>query len=271
MRRGAALAALCGLTAPAALATPSSEVPAAGAPLRVLWNSKGLEVSSSEVVAGTSGCVNDSTCIGRGGVAWQCVQARPGAAGSLPCHINGRQTKRPDGSWDWPGASCTCTDSVCHRAPTPAPSPAPGGLGYGCAAGRCMQLERGGTSNSSGTCEWATGCIAPRPNEWIAADFEWRRSNSTTITCTHAHTYLKKSQLQSGVLPSAEKLAVAVGTVVRLEAAPKPVAGTSYWLVSCAAGSLCATPPPPLATTALPQYLMIGVSAAAYTARSIQP
>ena len=41
MWRGAALTALCGLTAPAALATPSPEVLVAGAPLRVLWNSKG--------------------------------------------------------------------------------------------------------------------------------------------------------------------------------------------------------------------------------------
>jgi hypothetical protein len=241
-------------------------------------------------------CTNDSSCLAHGGGAWQCVPAaaagrRHGGGGSGPtCHINGHQVARPDGTWAWPGATCVCVNASCHHAHGPSPPPPPGGQGlrYACAAGRCMRVERGGVANSSGTCEWGTGCVALRPNEWIAAKFEWRVSSasSTAITCVHDHTFLKKSQLQSTGLPPSQKLAVKTGTVVALTGAPKAIPNSQYWLVACAEGSLCgsrgittggttsspsspsaaASPPtaglPPDAQVAssLPSYLMIGDS-----------
>ncbi len=157
------------------------------------------------------GCTNDTSCLEHGGTAWQCVQAadsRSGAAlpTSSPCHINGRQRPRPDGGWDWPSAACTCRSSSCHGI---SPSPAPASFGYGCTARRCVQMEHNGTANSSGTCEWSTGCVPLHANEWIAASFEWHL-NGTSLTCVHASTYLKKSQLASGSLPPDQKLAVPV-------------------------------------------------------------
>ena len=223
-------------------------------------------------------CTNDSSCLAQpGGGAWQCVQAgahTAGAPAASPCHINGRQRPRPDGGWDWPSAACTCRNSSCHAAP---PSPAPAASGYGCTAGRCVEVEHNGTANSSGTCEWSTGCVPLRANEWIAASFEWHL-NGTSLTCIHASTVLKKSQLASGSLPASQKMAVPVsdfqqnnnakmvpghrsthrparsnpvarnawmwlqmGTVVELTAAPKSMPDTQYWLVTCASGSMCAT------------------------------
>ena len=137
------------------------------------------------------GCTNDSTCLlGRGSAAaWRCVRST--AAGSAPCHINGKQSKLPSGAWAWPGASCACTASSCRKGPTPAPPPPPAGLGYGCAAGRCLQVEHGSTASSSGSCEWATGCVALHANEWIAAAFEWRRNSNGSLTCSHIDTFLK--------------------------------------------------------------------------------
>ena len=207
----------------------------------------------------TLGCTNDSTCLhGRGSTAaWRCVRST--AAGSAPCHINGKQSKLPSGAWAWPGASCACTASSCCKGPTPAPPP-PAGLGYGCAAGRCLRVEHGGTANSSGSCEWATGCVAPHANEWIAAASAWRRNSNGSLTCSHVDTFLKKSELPSGGLPPSQKLAVAQGAVVELASAPKAVPGTKYWLLACAPGSLCATPFTVAAPVRLPSYLMIGDS-----------
>ena len=106
------------------------------------------------------------------------------------------------------------------------------------------------------------------PDEWIAAAFEWRRNPNGTITCVRANTFLKKSELQSSILPAAQKLAVAQGAVISLVAAPKPIPGTSYWLIVCAEGSLCAPAADAMAaqrkvgadSPALPHYLMIGDS-----------
>jgi hypothetical protein len=219
-----------------------------------------------------SGCTNDTSCLVHGGSAWQCVQAAASHTGaalptSSPCHINGRQRPRPDGGWDWPSAACTCRSSSCHGAP---PSPMPGSFGYGCTAGRCVQMENNGTANSSGTCEWSTGCVPLHANEWIAAPFEWHL-NGTSLTCVHASTFLKKSQLASGGLQPDQKRYVPIGTVVELTVPPKPMAGSEYWLIACSSGSLCGTTVPSVSSTAsaqqepslarvLPQYLMIGDS-----------
>jgi len=131
-----------------------------------------------------------------------------------------------------------------------------------------MQVLNGGIANSSTSCEWATGCVAPHANEWLAAVAEWQLSGST-ITCHHTDTYLKKSELQSSELPASEKLGVTVGTAIQLQTVPAgPVDG--YWLISCANGTVCAGQPrKELAKATIParmlgqvqqQYLMIGDS-----------
>lgn len=104
-----------------------------------------------------------------------------------------------------------------------------------------MQVLSGGTANSTQSCEWATGCVGLEAEEWLAASFEFKLSNSTpaTITCTVEGTFLKKSELPSHSLPPTEKRSVPIHTVITLTHPPKP-AEDGYWVVSCANGSICA-------------------------------
>lgn len=105
-----------------------------------------------------------------------------------------------------------------------------------------MQLEHNGTANSSGTCEWSTGCVGLHHNEWVAAKFEWRENANGSISCVTANTFLKKSELGSGGLPASQKLAIAKGAVVELASKPKPITGEHLRgnrpLVSCYAAQL---------------------------------
>ena len=144
-----------------------------------------------------------------------------------------------------------------------------------------MSVLSGGTANSTQSCEWATGCVGLEAEEWLAASFEFKLSNSSpsgtaTITCTVDGTFLKKSELPSHSLPSSEKRSVPIHTVITLTHPPKP-AEDNYWVVSCAKGSICAAVPADAETVdgtvedgarvlksldapLLPDYLMIGDS-----------
>eukprot|EP01052_Picozoa_sp_SAG31_P002673 SAG31_NODE_96_length_25743_cov_56.175948_3_plen_518_part_00 len=211
--------------------------------------------------AGLLGCRNDTGCAVAGGAAWQCVEVTDG--GSV-CHVNGQQQQlanRSRPAWSWPAARCACRASSCRR-PGP-PSPPKGRGSFACRAGRCIEVTDGGLTNSSRSCAWTTGCVGLEQHEWLAASFEWQISG-TLLTCDHAKTFLKKSELSSTVLPPAQKLAVKRGTVVNLTAPPKRIHGTDYWLISCAVGSICGQSAPENVRSqprgSLPTYLMIGDS-----------
>lgn len=178
------------------------------------------------------GCVNDTDCYTENG-AWRCAEATGNS--TLPCHINGRQQDTPP--YNWPLSRCACT----APAPCDRPGPPPATATYGCRSERCIGVLSGGTANSTTSCEWATGCVGLHANEWLAATFEWRLANST-LTCQHVDTFLKKSQEPSSTLPSQQKLAVGLGTVVPLVRQPlAPEDG--YWIVACANGTVCGARP----------------------------
>ena len=203
----------------------------------------------------THGCTNDTSCLVFGGPEWRCVPA----AGA-PCRINGHQPPLPPYR-PWPVASCACTADSCHHGPPQPPSPS-GPAGYSCRSGRCVEVPAGGKTNSTQTCEWSTGCIGLAPNEWLAYTGEFAMAGST-LTCLKAGSVLKKSQLSSSVLPPNLKLSVPPGTKLQLTACPtKPV--DSYWVISCANGTICAHPPAAIAAALalppLPSYVMIGDS-----------
>eukprot|EP00037_Helgoeca_nana_P034763 m.422693 g.422693 ORF g.422693 m.422693 type:complete len:396 (-) comp38443_c0_seq1:173-1360(-) len=195
-----------------------------------------------------AGCRNDTDCYGS--VAWECSAV---TSGGSPCRINGQQSPRPPYT-PWPVRSCACVAKRC--GPPPAP---PRGPSYGCRSGRCIEVLANGTSNSSETCEWVTGCVPLEAEEWLAASFEFK-VNGTTATCIHDRAFLKKSELSSVDLPPALKLAVPQGTVIQLLSTPR-AAEDGYWVIACAVGTMCAaTFRNKEAAAPLPSYLMIGDS-----------
>ena len=198
------------------------------------------------------GCTNDTSCLVAGGTAWLCA---PVSSGGAPCQINGHQPPLPPYR-PWPTSSCACQNPDCSA---PAPAPPPGTNGFGCRSGRCVGVLASGTQNSTQTCEWATGCIGLKDNEWLAATFEYTLSG-TALTCHKTGSVLKKSQLPSGELSRSEKISVMPGTKIQLTAAPE-LPTDQYWVVSCANNSICARPPAAaVAAPAPPSYLMIGDS-----------
>jgi len=59
-------------------------------------------------------------------------------------------------------------------------------------------------------------CLPLAPHDWLANQDYWRTVDGDTAIVAVADTYLKKSLLQSGALPAAEKLLVKNGTACPL-------------------------------------------------------
>eukprot|EP00041_Stephanoeca_diplocostata_P008712 m.128776 g.128776 ORF g.128776 m.128776 type:complete len:441 (-) comp17446_c0_seq1:1303-2625(-) len=230
-----------------------------GLPVRF---SNGTVLDAARVVL--MGCKNDTDCWKNSG-PWQCT---PVSTGGSPCHVNGKQSDTPPYVWPW--SRCACLPHTCQPLP-PQPD---GKLTYGCRSDRCIPVMHNGTSNSSTACEWATGCVPLAQNEWLADTAEFHlvanHTNESAIAkCIHANTFLKKSEQISSSLPTSEKLAIPLGTTIRLKNIPTGSLD-GYALFECADSSICASPPAesenhrpkrtPRAVQDPISYLMIGDS-----------
>lgn len=131
-------------------------------------------------------------------------------------------------------------------SPTPSPSPSPSwpkAVGCTCSAAfsRCIQVPGGGAYSQNNTkrgcAEEPASCPPLRRNEWVAIATSFTYDAKARTAAFRSNTALKKSTINSSLLPGDEVVPVDAGQTIKLLAVPTArfkVDEYTYVMLECA-------------------------------------
>lgn len=163
------------------------------------------------------------------------------AAGAAAAHLSAAKVASTEAALS-PSIVAAIQARIKRHAPleySGAPPPFPGPIGFICAAalGRCVQVPGGGAFNKNNTRADCGSCRPLAANEWVAIHGSFDFDSTTMKATFRTATRIKKSFVNSGMIPSNQSLPVAPDQQLKLTrdpSAPIAIDKYTYVLVTCA-------------------------------------
>eukprot|EP00038_Savillea_parva_P021629 m.35650 g.35650 ORF g.35650 m.35650 type:complete len:793 (+) comp5311_c0_seq1:32-2410(+) len=163
------------------------------------------------------------------------------AAGATGAHMALANVDSTEAALD-PTETAAIQDRVRRHAPiayNKVNKTFPPAVGYTCAAPlqRCVQVPGGGTFNKNNTTpQCPPSCVALNPNEWLAMAGSFTFDTKSKVVTFRYATRIKKSAVNSGLIPPNEWVAVGAQAQAVLTLNPSPpfkVDAYTYVLITC--------------------------------------